>query len=401
MDPAAPLGERIAFHRRRRGLSQVKLAQRLGRSESWLSQIERGVRPLDRMSVLNQVARALSVPVSELAPASFGTVDEPQEHEAVSACRVALTRYPALRADRPPAHAPDIDLLDDDAAEAWPLVHAAAYTQLVTLLPRVLADARALIDQPPRKTARRARRVEAETYQAMSAMLMKLGETDMAWLAADRAVHAAERVPDPLLIAAGVVRIGHAFLAADRLDDAARVATTAAGDLETQTTDGSPQALSAYGALLLVAAVAATRQGRVDDAHEHLAAAEATAARLGEDRNDFHTEFGPTNVAVHAVSIAVESGDAGAALRRAAKIDAGQLSPERRARLLIDVARAYGQRRMTDEAVRTLREAEKLTPEQVRTHQLVREMVRDLLRSGRRQPDKALRALARRIGVIP
>ena len=56
---------------------------------------------------------------------------------------------------------------------------------------------------------------------------------------------------------------------------------------------------------------------------------------------------------------------------------------------------------MTDEAVRTLREAEKLTPEQVRTHELVREMVRDLLRSGRRQPDKALRALARRIGVIP
>lgn len=51
--------------------------------------------------------------------------------------------------------------------------------------------------------------------------------------------------------------------------------------------------------------------------------------------------------------------------------------------------------------MRTLREAERLTPEQVRTNELVREMVRDLLRSGRRQPDKTLRELARRLGVIP
>lgn len=401
MDPAAPVGERIAFHRRRRGLSQVKLAGLLGRSESWLSQIERGVRPLDRLSVLNEVARALSVPVRELAPASFSTVEEPQEHEAVRACRVALTSYPWLRTDLPAKSLPDLDLLEDEVTEAWRLVHASRYADLASRLPRLLGDAQAAAGQLAGKDSRRGRMAAAQTYQLMSAMLMKLGETEMAWLAGDRAVQAAERARDPLLMAAGIVRIGHAFLAADRLDDTARIVGEAALNLEGNTSGESPEALSVLGALQLIAAVAAMRQARGDDAYEQLAKAEATARRLGGDRNDFHTEFGPTNVAVHAVGIAVESGDAGTALRRAASIDAEQLSPERRSRFLIDVARAYGQRRMTEEAVQTLREAERLTPEQVRTHQLVREMVRDLLRTGRRQPDKPLRDLARRIGVVP
>jgi len=129
--------------------------------------------------------------------------------------------------------------------------------------------------------------------------------------------------------------------------------------------------------------------------------AEEAAQRVGEGRNDFHTEFGPTNVALHAVGVSVELGDAGEALRRAATVDPSALSTERRARFLIDVARAYGQRRKTAEAVRTLQEAESLTPEQVRNHALVREMVRDLLRGERRSVNPELRALARRVGVLP
>jgi DNA-binding XRE family transcriptional regulator len=46
------IGRRIATYRRRRGLSQAALAGLIGRSESWPSQVERGVRSVDRMSVL-------------------------------------------------------------------------------------------------------------------------------------------------------------------------------------------------------------------------------------------------------------------------------------------------------------------------------------------------------------
>lgn len=40
------IGERIAFYRRRRGLSQVVLANLVGRTEDWLSKIERGEREI-------------------------------------------------------------------------------------------------------------------------------------------------------------------------------------------------------------------------------------------------------------------------------------------------------------------------------------------------------------------
>jgi hypothetical protein len=98
-------------------------------------------------------------------------------------------------------------------------------------------------------------------------------------------------------------------------------------------------------------------------ARECMRNAEDAARRLRTDRNDFHTEFGPTNVALHAVSIAVELGDAGEAIRRAATVDASKLSTERRARFLIDVARAYAQRQKVTETVQTVEEAEALAPE--------------------------------------
>lgn len=46
-------------------------------------------------------------------------------------------------------------------------------------------------------------------------------------------------------------------------------------------------------------------------------------------------------------------------------------------------------------------EAEAITPDQVRSHVLVRELIRELLRRERRQVDKDLQGLARRVGVLP
>ena len=61
------LGRKIAAERRRRGLSQPELARMIDRSVAWVSQVERGVRRVDRMSVLEALAAALDVPLAELA----------------------------------------------------------------------------------------------------------------------------------------------------------------------------------------------------------------------------------------------------------------------------------------------------------------------------------------------
>lgn len=92
-EAAAPLGERVARQRRRLGLSQVELGARLGRSESWVSQVERGVRSVDRLSVLTKLAEALGVPVAKLtgeAPEMVRVVDAGDIHHLRLAVVVAL-----------------------------------------------------------------------------------------------------------------------------------------------------------------------------------------------------------------------------------------------------------------------------------------------------------------------
>lgn len=400
------VGELIAYHRRRRGLSQARFAELLDRSVSWVSQVERGVKPVDRLPVLREVARVLEVPPAELLPESMFPEAAEQEHPAAKAIRLALSGHPSLAAELDagsdaPAPAIDLEDLEARARKAWELAHASRFVELGELAAALVPELERVARQLGGEAQRTAFRLLAETYQATAAVLAKLGELAAAWAAAERSVAAAERAGLPLLAAAGDFRLIHVFLSGGQLDQAERVASVATAALEPKARrDSPPELLSIWGALNLAGAVVATRQGQERRALDRMRKAESAAKWLGEDRDDFGTEFGPTNVSLHAVSVAVELGDAGTALRRAATVDAGKLLTERRARFLIDVARAYHQRRQSDEVLRTIAEAEALTPEQVRSHRYVREMVRDLLRDERRPVTPELRALAKRVGVL-
>ena len=92
-----PIGERIAIYRRRRGLTQLVLAGLIGRSESWLSQVERGIRPIDRLSVLIDIAHVLKVNVTDLTGPFSLAPNGGFENDAVRAIRrarsCATTRF--------------------------------------------------------------------------------------------------------------------------------------------------------------------------------------------------------------------------------------------------------------------------------------------------------------------
>ena len=151
----------------------------------------------------------------------------------------------------------------------------------------------------------------------------------------------------------------------------------------------------------LVMAIVNAREGDRAAGREHVATDRQVAARLGADRNDYNTEFGPTNVELHAVSAAVDLGDAGEAIDLAAKVDATTLSPERQVRFLIDVARAHAQRRDVGEATEALLEAERISAEMLLCHGKARETIRELLQlTGRRAGDE-LAGLAARAGATP
>jgi tetratricopeptide (TPR) repeat protein len=192
------------------------------------------------------------------------------------------------------------------------------------------------------------------------------------------------------------------FLALGQIDQAHHVATTTAQALELKIIpDAEPEVLSLYGALHLVLAVAAARDNKRAEAHEHLETARKIAGQLGEDRDDFGTEFGPTNVAIHAVNVAVELGDAGQGIELGQQVTAVSLSPERQARYWLDLAQAHAMRRQIGEALHALEEAERIAPEETRVHYVGRGVARDLLQLSGLRPWPELRELAERFGVLP
>jgi hypothetical protein len=208
--------------------------------------------------------------------------------------------------------------------------------------------------------------VLAEIYHVTAMALKKFGEHELAWIAADRGVLAAERAEAPLLMAVSARAVGQVFISAGRLDEADSVSAAALTALEPRLGNPSPEHLSIWGALLLTRAMIAARKNDRPTAQQFVTEAQAIAGRLGQDRNDFWTIFGPTNVAIHAVSVDVELGDPAAGLRKAPNVDPTRLSPElveRRVYHMIDVARGYAQHRNDAAAVLTLLEAERVAPE--------------------------------------
>jgi transcriptional regulator with XRE-family HTH domain len=390
------LGRKIAAERRRRGLSQPELARMIGRSVAWVSQVERGVRRVDRMSVLETVAAALDVPLAELAaeaPVVAAATEEPPDARGL---RLVLSGAYALRALLDGSRAPALSTLRTKTRKAWNLTHAGRYTELTGLLRSLVPDLETAARTLPEYQHDEAFELMAMTYQACSAALDKLGEPEAAWIAADRAMAAAERADNPMLVAAGAFRLVSVFLTARHFDQAEETARTAAEALQSRAEQGDPQAMSLWGALTLQRAVIAARVNDAESVYGHLDRARQVGERLGEGRNDYDAEFGPANVALHEIAVAVDLGDAGRALRTAASVDTSGLSAERRARMLIDVARAHAQRRQIGDAVTALRQAEDITPEQVRAHEMVRQLVSDLL-TMQDPPTRELRDLASRL----
>lgn len=75
------------------------------------------------------------------------------------------------------------------------------------------------------------------------------------------------------------------------------------------------------------------------------------------------------------------------------------LRRERRAAVLVDVARAYSQIGNRDEALRKLLEAETVASREVRCRPVAQATVADLLRRSRDAPPLVLAQLAERCGV--
>lgn len=117
---------------------------------------------------------------------------------------------------------------------------------------------------------------------------------------------------------------------------------------------------------------------RRSDSNRHSAWPE----RAGRDANLRWTAFGPTNVALHRVSVSAELGDATAALAAASGLDARRFPPAlhgRRVQVGLDLAWAYACRRQDADAILALLDVERAAPEVTRHNVYARSTISTLL----------------------
>ncbi|MFI6819699.1 helix-turn-helix domain-containing protein [Micromonospora sp. NPDC050187] len=391
-----PIGRRVAEWRTRRKMSQQVFADRLGKSKSWVDKVERGVRRLEKVSTIREIAEALGIDTAVLLGRDARTDDVAERVDGVERIRAVLSTYEvALARPNAPLAVVPAGELAGRVEHAWTTYQHARYPQLVALLPGLLGTAQRTHAHGP--VSGRAPLVD--TYRVTASLLVKLAEPDLAWLAVDRAMAVA--TGDPVLVATATVQLGQVLRAAGRARAAMSALLAAAYRIAAPNPDDAPaEDLSLCGALLVQAALAAAGHGDERSATELVDEAADLATRVGDGHDHHRTGFGPTAVDLARVTAAVELGDGRDAVAWHEKATARDgwrcLPPEHRAGHLVDAARAYLQADDPAAAGRVLVDAGRLAPAEVD-----RPAARDVMTRVVRCPDMppAVTRLATTLGV--
>ncbi|RAO30093.1 hypothetical protein ONO86_05646 [Micromonospora noduli] len=395
-----PIGRRVAELRARRGMTQQVFADRVGKSKSWVDKVERGVRNLDRLSAIEAVARALGVAPNVLLPGTARPEPATDVGGAVERVREALARHdvPGSGSDGPrtPSSVQD---LDHQARYAWTAYRNGHHPQVLRMLPDLLGDSRRVCHAHVAEAS--AADLLVRVHRLAAQVLVKLGEPNLAWLAADRAMTAA--AADPRRAGLAAISLAQALRALRRSLLAMTAALTAVHQLDpAPSRERPPEEVVLTGTLLIEAALAAAACGDVASA-DLTARAAHLATVYGEQhhRDDDGIGFGPTAVELARAITAMSIGDHHQAIaihRRATGADAWQRLPaEHRAAHLIDITRAHLDLGDTRAAGRALVTADSIAPAEVRIRPAARAALTAVLHAGPTPADVA--RLAATVGL--
>ncbi|MEU0389228.1 helix-turn-helix transcriptional regulator [Streptomyces chartreusis] len=412
MDSRA-IGRRIAYWRERRRLTQTEFGRLIGKSKRTVQALEAGDRQADpRLSLLELVASVLSVDLLDLI-ADRPAVERVDAVE-LERIRTVLQSHALITGsdDADPAEPLPVDVLRDRVRYGWTAFQASHFASLGRLVPELLVTANRAAARHTGDDQLAAYRSLSMALQLTEAASIKFGdENGLATIAGHRAVTAAERSGDPVIMASACRHLADAMTHDGQPRAAADFAITAAGRLEADLKTRGAEGLSTLGMLYLKAAMARAVAAERDDrraAHDARAVPELLdqaaehATELGGDGNALFTAFGVTNVRLYRVAAHVQLSEGADAVAAALEIDndaRAALPRERRAHHLADLARAYTQAGQRERAVETLLDAEEEAKEEVRCRPRTRQLIEDLRLLGVGSAEGRLRSLAARCGL--
>lgn len=396
------VGTRVRYWRERRNLTRRRFADMVGRSTSWLDKIESGERELLRLPMIERVAEALGVDPAVLTDAAHAErAEQCVDAGEVQAIRTALAAYPALAART----AENIGIAGirrqtEYLDLAW---LSSRFTVVARHLPRLMAEAQAAVLSVPSDEQVEAYRVLVTTYRLASSMLLKFEANDLAWLAADRAMHTAMSIDDTWSLARATRSVARAMTSTKQEAQAISTLLDMADRMRPESETHAPELLSLYGMLYLAASITAAGQDDPVTAREMHDEAMAAALKFEAHYNAHHTFFGTTNTLIHRVSALVRLHQGGRAVEFAATIDPSALaalSAERQSNFLLDLTEAHTGVGNYRQAVRLLGQAERVAPEEVRCRPLAHGLLRSLLRNTTGEPARLVKQMADRAGVV-
>ncbi len=398
-------GERLRILRTRRGMTRPVLAGLLGKSPSWLKQVERGDLYTPSLPMVLRMAELLRVrDLSELAGDQSMPVDLfiGPGHARLPEVRAAVDAFPMAGADRP---APDAAHLRARLTNAWAARHSAPNHRDVIgeLLPDLIRDGQAAVRQAPAPAVRRAAQaVLAEVYSLAQFFLAYQPDSALLWRVAERGMVAAQESEDPHSLGMAAWLAAEAHRDAAHYDGADTVTQDALRYLEPQLPDAGDDVRAIAGALQVAAGYTAARRGDEGTAWGWWDKADRAAKKLPEG-GYYHliTSFSRPIMGAHAVTLAVELHAGGESVRQATRADAKCIpSRPRRARHRIEEARAYQLDGKPETALETLAKAHENAPETIRYNGYARRII--LEETEAKAPERRRRAseLAVKVGVL-
>ncbi|MFI0894906.1 helix-turn-helix domain-containing protein [Streptomyces sp. NPDC020983] len=385
-------GTRIREQRRLARLTQRQLAARIPYSYSLLNQVECGARPATADFVA-AVAQALRIDAAVLTGQPYVTeLQQDRLAALVRPIREALDLYD-LDVDAVVTARPAEQLVAA-ADQLCRTVRATRLRAAANAAPDLIAELTAAAHTTPSTELWRAL---ASAYRSAHDITLKLGYHDLSSIALDRLGWAADRASDAQL---GAIRQYRRALAYRR-EGATTIGLrlVASGHRMLDQADPGRETAAVRGQLHLGAAVIAARARDASLVTAHLEQAGALTGRAGTGSEAVHwLSFGEANVALHTMSTDIEMRRYDAVLRLARTVRPATMPASRRARFLVDRARAELETGRTDASLASLVEARRVAPEQTRYHPSTRETISGLVHAARRAPE-TLSGMATWVGL--
>ncbi|PZT76330.1 MULTISPECIES: helix-turn-helix domain-containing protein [unclassified Streptomyces] len=406
------LSENIRNHRRRVGLSQEGLAEEAGLSVGVVRKVEQGGNV--QVETLHMLARALGTTTSSLFateapdPIHASTGDGPKLSELRRALMPPVgLREVIVEEDQ----APTLSSIQRDIDDSHAFYHADHYDSVAKKLPAILRSAEAAVSLAEEGKAReKAIVVRASAFLLAGKYLTQVRRYDMAYHALSLGIRDARETDKKHIAATGVVGMAWLLLRQDRFDEAERLATVTAEEIEPRMSSATAGELALWGELLQRVASSAIRNNRPDIAKQARRMTATAASALDVEHVNFRehwTTFGPVTAEAKAIEDLSLVGDFRGVLRKADDGPVGSKGLKRFGRPSannwdrhrLDVARAHAKLGSHQDAMDELSTIKNASPEWLRHQAMARYIMTDILERRKRTLTQDMRDMAVHLGV--